>query len=304
MNVLRSLHCMGQFQQSGTKKHTNTNSFRHRVMGSASPVITKSVSQTFYDLKQQNRCAFIPFLCAGDPNMDITAKAVIALDEVGANVIELGVPYSDPLADGPTIQGAHKRGLDNNVKLDDVIELVANVTPKISAPIVLFTYYNPIMARTPDVFCKQIKQAGASGLLVPDIPLEETGVIRQFTQKYGLELVLLTTPTTPIDRVRQICQATEGFNYLVSVTGVTGERSKVSDEVQERLKISKEVSDIPTAVGFGISKPEHVRQIQQWGADGVIVGSALVKALNSSPEPQEGLKNMRALAEKLVEGLQ
>eukprot|EP01023_Acetabularia_acetabulum_P036873 TRINITY_DN3486_c0_g1_i12.p1 TRINITY_DN3486_c0_g1~~TRINITY_DN3486_c0_g1_i12.p1 ORF type:complete len:299 (-),score=50.30 TRINITY_DN3486_c0_g1_i12:23-919(-) len=259
---------------------------RCRVRCTAAPIMTdNALSQTFKDLKAQNKCAFIPFLCAGDPSLETTSKAMISLDKEGADIIELGVPYSDPLADGPTIQGAHKRGLDNGVKLDDVISLVAEVSPQISARVVLFTYFNPIMAKGADKFCKQIKEAGASGLLVPDIPLEESGLIRQSTSKFGLELVLLITPATPLERVKAITKATEGFLYIVSVTGVTGERSQVSDRVQEMIGFARQVSDVPVAVGFGISKKEHVQTIKDWGADGVIVGSALVKTLLCTHNP-------------------
>eukprot|EP01024_Parvocaulis_polyphysoides_P012984 TRINITY_DN14966_c0_g1_i1.p1 TRINITY_DN14966_c0_g1~~TRINITY_DN14966_c0_g1_i1.p1 ORF type:complete len:300 (-),score=31.99 TRINITY_DN14966_c0_g1_i1:712-1611(-) len=275
-----------------------------RVACTATSMTNKTIEQTFQDLKARNKCAFIPFLCAGDPSLETTAKAIISLDRIGADIIELGVPYSDPLADGPTIQGAHKRGLDNGVKLNDVISLVAEVSPQITAKLVLFTYLNPIQARGTDLFCQQIKEAGAQGLLVPDIPLEETELIRQSTSKFGLELVLLITPATPIDRVKAIAQATQGFLYIVSVTGVTGERSQVSERVQGMIDLSRQVSDVPVAVGFGISKQDHVRTIKNWGADGVIVGSALVKELSAEQDQLKGLKNMEVLATDLVGGLQ
>eukprot|EP01024_Parvocaulis_polyphysoides_P020168 TRINITY_DN19330_c0_g1_i3.p1 TRINITY_DN19330_c0_g1~~TRINITY_DN19330_c0_g1_i3.p1 ORF type:complete len:295 (+),score=39.05 TRINITY_DN19330_c0_g1_i3:391-1275(+) len=274
-----------------------------RAMSVVSVSTNKSVSQAFQELRDQKKSGFIPFICAGDPSLDATAKALIALDEAGSSLIELGVPYSDPLADGPTIQGAHQRGLNNKVTLDDVIDVLKQVTPKVSAPIVLFTYFNPIMARGPDIFCQQIKEAGAAGLLVPDIPLEETGIIRQSTEKFGLELVLLVTPQTPVERAKAIAMASQGFIYIVSVTGVTGERAKVSEDLESKINIVRSVSDKPIAVGFGVSKQEHVREIRQLGAEGIIVGSALVKALNSSENQDEGLRNMRALAEDLIQGL-
>lgn len=257
------------------------------------------VTQRMEECKQNKRTAFIPFLVAGDPSLDYTVKAIKALDAAGADVIELGVPYSDPLADGPTIQAAATRALQQGVILDKVIDVIRQVTPEISAPIVMFTYFNPIMARGLDRFCQQIKEAGASGLLVPDIPLEETQDIREVATSYGLDLVLLATPTTPTPRMKAIAEKTQGFVYLVSVTGVTGMRGATESRVEGLIKQLRETTDKSIAVGFGVSGPEQAKQIKEWGADGVIVGSALVKALGESSGPEEGLKAMTDLASSI-----
>ncbi|GMH35097.1 hypothetical protein BSKO_02965 [Bryopsis sp. KO-2023] len=261
------------------------------------------VSGRMRELKEQNKVAFIPYLCGGDPNLEVTRKAIKILDDCQADIIELGVPYSDPLADGPVIQSAATRALSNGTTLDGVLNMVKSVTPEISAPLVLFTYYNPVMARGLDLFCEQIKEAGAAGLLVPDIPLEETGDVREACAKVGLELVLLVTPTTPAERMEKIAKATEGFVYLVSVTGVTGVRTGVSDRVEGLISDLQGLTDKPVSVGFGVSGPEQAKKLVSWGAEGVIVGSALVRALGDAPNPEEGLQQMKELAGSLREAI-
>lgn len=224
--------------------------------------------------------------------------------QAGADIIELGVPYSDPLADGPVIQAAATRALAAGATLDKVLALVkevrrptrarlaaaltlraAQVAPTLRAPLILFTYYNPILRRGPEKFIAEISAAGVGGLLIPDIPLEETTEARQLCAKHGLELVLLATPTTSSPRMEKIAAATNGFVYLVSVTGVTGIQDKMEQRVQGLVAQLKAVTKKPVAVGFGISKPEQAKQIASWGADGVIVGSALVRALGEAPTP-------------------
>ncbi|KAF8073088.1 TRPA1 [Scenedesmus sp. PABB004] len=272
-----------------------------RLRASAAAVEAKSVSGRMAELKAAGKVAFIPFLVAGDPSLDTTAEALQRLDAVGADVIELGVPYSDPLADGVVIHSAATRALQHGTTLDKVIAMVAATAPKLRAPLVLFTYYNPIIRRGMDTFCAQIKEAGASGLLVPDLPLEETTTIRAACERAGLELVLLTTPTTPKARMADIARASQGFVYLVSVTGVTGVQERVATRVEALVEMLHSVTDKSVAVGFGVSKPEHARQIVAWGAEGVICGSALVRALGDAATPEEGLDAMEALARSLRE---
>ena len=258
----------------------------------------QSVSERMAECKKNNRTAFIPFLVAGDPSLDETVEAIKALDALGADVIELGVPYSDPLADGPVIQAAATRALQQGVVLDKVIDVVRRVSPEITAPIVMFTYFNPIMARGLNTFCEQIKAAGASGLLVPDIPLEETTEIREVASSHGLDLVLLATPTTPTPRMKAIADKTMGFVYLVSVTGVTGMRGATESRVEGLIDQLRQGTDKSIAVGFGVSGPEQAKQIKDWGADGVIVGSALVKALG-----EQGLAHMTQLAKSIRDAI-
>uniref|UniRef100_K3ZVM4 tryptophan synthase n=1 Tax=Setaria italica TaxID=4555 RepID=K3ZVM4_SETIT len=233
----------------------------------------RSISGTFAGLKEQGKTALVPFITAGDPDLATTAKALKILDACGSDVIELGVPYSDPLADGPVIQASATRALAKGTTFEDVISMVKEVIPELSCPLALFTYYNPILKRGIPNFMAIVKEAGVHGLVVPDVPLEETDVLRSEAAKNNLELVLLTTPTTPNERMEKIAEVSEGFIYLVT--------------------------EKPVAVGFGVSTPEHVKQIAGWGADGVIVGSAMVRLLGEAASPEEGLKKLEELAKNL-----
>ncbi len=248
-----------------------------------------SVSQRFEYLRSHARCALIPFITAGDPDLETTAKALQTLDANGADLIELGVPYSDPLADGPVIQAAATRALQHGTKLDAVLAVVQQVSPILQAPIILFTYYNPILNRGIDTFLEQARAAGARGLVVPDLPLEEADTLLKPAAAHGLELTLLIAPTSPKERILAIAQQSQGFIYLVSTTGVTGMRAQVQARVKDLLAELRTVTDKPIGVGFGISQPEHARQVMDWGADAVIVGSAMVQRL-ATGTPAQGLK--------------
>ncbi|KAL1351577.1 tryptophan synthase alpha chain, chloroplastic-like isoform X2 [Arachis stenosperma] len=264
---------------------------------------TVGLSETFTRLKKQGKVAFIPYITAGDPDLSTTAEALKVLDSCGSDIIELGVPYSDPLADGPVIQAAATRSLAKGTNFDAIISMLKEVVPQLSCPIALFTYYNPILKRGTERFMSTIRDCGVHGLVVPDVPLEETKTLRMEAKNNGIELVLLTTPTTPTNRMKAIVDASEGFVYLVSSVGVTGARASVSDKVQTLLQEIKEATTKPVAVGFGISKPEHVKQVAGWGADGVIVGSAMVKLLGEANSPQEGLKELENLTNSLKSAL-
>lgn len=248
-----------------------------------------SVFDRLSGLQQQSRCALIPFITAGDPDLDTTAKALRVLDQAGADCIELGVPYSDPLADGPTIQAAATRALQKGVKLEDVLEIVRGTVGEISAPIILFTYYNPIYYRGIESFLQQIVDAGVKGLVVPDLPLEEADNLLKPAADLGIEVTLLVAPTSPKERIKAIAQQSQGFVYLVSVTGVTGARSQVASRVKDLIPMLREATNKPVGVGFGISEPQHAQQVKEWGADAAIVGSAFVQRLVSGT-PEEGLK--------------
>ncbi|MCG9884239.1 MAG: tryptophan synthase subunit alpha [Cyanobacteria bacterium] len=247
-----------------------------------------SVSARFAALRSRGECALIPFLTAGDPDLATTAEALRVLDRSGADFIELGVPYSDPLADGPTIQAAATRSLQRGTKLDDVLALVKEVSPELTAPIVLFTYYNPILHRGIETFLKDIKAAGVAGLVVPDLPLEEAEGLLVPAAAIGIEVTLLVAPTSPMERIEAIAAQSQGFIYLVSVTGVTGVRSQLQDRVGDLLTRIRTVTDKPIGIGFGIADADQARQVRQWGADAAIVGSAIVKRL-AEGTPTEGL---------------
>jgi len=257
-----------------------------------------SISKKFADLRAEKQCALIPFITAGDPDLETTSQALEILEANGADFIELGVPYSDPLADGPVIQAAATRALERGTRLDDVLQIAQSVTRKITAPIILFTYYNPILNLGVDQFLKLIAQAGIKGLVVPDLPLEEADNLIQAAQARGIEVILLVTPNTPDDRIKAIAEKSRGFIYLVSVTGVTGVRSQLQTRVKDVLENIRSITDKPIAVGFGISSPEQARQVKEWGADAVIAGSAFVKRLAES-SPYNGLRAITEFCQNL-----
>ncbi|ACK73105.1 tryptophan synthase, alpha subunit [Gloeothece citriformis PCC 7424] len=261
-----------------------------------------SVSHCFKTLRDRGECALIPFITAGDPDLETTAKALSVLAQSGADIIELGVPYSDPLADGPVIQAAATRALNRGVKLEGVLKLVEDFTKEYKTPIVLFIYYNPIYYRGVDSFLAQIAAAGVKGLVVPDLPLEEADNLLKPASEMGIEVTLLVAPTSPIERIKAIAQQSQGFTYLVSVTGVTGVRSQVASRVKELIASMRTVTDKPIGVGFGISTPEQALQVKQWGADAVIVGSAIVKRLAENP-PEAGLKSIAEFCHSLKQAI-
>ena len=256
------------------------------------------VSSCIEALRDRGQCALIPFITAGDPNLATTAKALELLDRSGADLIELGVPYSDPLADGPVIQAAATRALQRGTRLEDVLAMLKTVSPKLKSPIILFTYYNPILNYGVDAFMQAIAAAGASGLVVPDLPLEEVEGVSQAASKAGVEVILLVAPTSPKARIEAIAAQSQGFIYLVSVTGVTGMRTQIQSRVQDLLTELHGVTDKPIGVGFGISQASQAKQVMEWGADAVIVGSAFVKRL-SEGSPDQGLQAIETFCRSL-----
>ena len=237
------------------------------------------IQRRFAALRQTGRCALMPFLMAGDPDLATTEATLLALQEAGADLIELGIPYSDPLADGPVIQAAASRALAAGTTPARVLALLEGLRGRLTVPVVLFTYSNPLLNRGMDGFCAAAAAAGAAGLVVPDLPLEEAEKLSPLAAGHGLDLVLLVAPTTPPERMARIHAASRGFTYLVSVTGVTGMRSALETRVGPLVARLRQLGETPVAVGFGISGPEQARQVRDWGADGAIVGSALVKRM-------------------------
>lgn len=225
--------------------------------------------------------------------------ALLALDAAGSSVVEFGVPYSDAGADGPVIASAATRAVELGVSFSDVLDVVSRAAPRMTAPLLLFVYYNQLAARGGlDESCRRIAEAGARALLCPDVALEETAALRAAAEKAGLEFVLLTTPTTPIEREREIAAVTRGFLYVVSVAGVTGARSALAASLPARIQELKSITDTPLCVGFGVSTPEQAAQVAATGADGVIVGSALVKELAAN-----GVQAAGAFAKAMVDSI-
>lgn len=250
----------------------------------AVPTTTSRIGNVFANLAGARRCALMPFLMAGDPDLDTTAACLLALQANGADVVELGIPYGDPLADGPVIQAAASRALAADTTCSKVLAMLEQLGDRLQLPVVLFTYANPLLAVGMEVFCERAAAAGAAGLLVPDLPLEEAQHLSTIAAAAGLDLVLLVAPTTSRRRMEQIARTSRGFVYLVSVTGVTGMREQTETRVADLITQLKTCADRPVAVGFGLSTPEQVRQVHSWGSDGAIVGSAFVKRIAAAAE--------------------
>jgi len=222
-----------------------------------------------------NGKAFIPFITAGDPSLDITGQLVIKMAEAGADLIELGIPFSDPVAEGEVIQEANMRALAGGVTVDKIFNMVRRIRRTCSVPIAFMTYANPVFAYGPGNFLRDCREAGIDGLIIPDLPYEEKGEILPFCSRYGVSLISMIAPTSK-NRILMIAKEAQGFVYCVSSMGVTGVRQHIGDEVKEMIELVKTVNDIPCAVGFGVSTPEQAAKMAGF-ADGVIVGSAIVR---------------------------
>lgn len=225
--------------------------------------------------------AFIPFVVANYPDRETTVKNVVALAQAGADIVELGIPFSDPLADGPVIQAADVQVLgQGELKMDDLFDLVKEIRQQTDVPLAFLTYLNIVFRYGYDQFAHRCQQVGVNGLIIPDLPLEEQGELRPFTTKYGIDLIPLVTPTSG-DRVEKIAKQASGFIYVVSSLGVTGERDQFDKHLRQLITQIRAVTKTPTAIGFGVHTPEQASQMSQV-ADGVIIGSACVKLIHES----------------------
>lgn len=224
-----------------------------------------------------NGKAFIPFLTCGDPDLETTEKLIGAIEEAGADLIELGIPFSDPTAEGPVIQDANLRALSAGTTTDKIFDMVRRVRQTVSIPMVFMTYANVIFSYGADRFLKTAAEIGMNGIIVPDVPFEEKQEFEPLCQKYGLDQISMIAPTSH-DRIRAIAEQANGFLYCVSSLGVTGTRTAITTDIGAMVKLVKEVKDIPCAVGFGISTPEQAESMCRQ-ADGAIVGSAIVKLI-------------------------
>ena len=232
------------------------------------------IGRKFRELRARGEAALIPFIVAGDPDLETTRRLVRELEARGADLIELGVPFSDPMADGPANQRAQARGLNAGASLAAILAMVSELRKETEVPLILFGYYNPIFHYGGDRLCADTARAGIDGLLVVDLPPEESGELAKPARAAGLDLIYLLAPTTPIERSRKIARVASGFLYYVSVTGVTGARADLAADLEGRVRELRSVTDLPIGVGFGISSPEHARQVASF-ADAVVVGSAI-----------------------------
>jgi tryptophan synthase alpha chain len=271
--------------------------------------VANAIDALFQRLRSAGRKAFIPFLTGGDPDLAATVRLARALAGAGASILEVGFPYSDPIADGPVIQASYTRVLDRGLRLEDLFRTVAGLAaePEFAGgqvPRVAMVSYSLIHRRGAAAFLDQARAAGLSGAIVPDLPVEESATLEKLAAERDLKLIQLVTPTTPPERAREIARRSTGFLYCVSVTGITGERDRLPAELLDQLAWLRRQTDLPLCVGFGISRPEHVRMLREV-ADGVIVGSAVVRHLEQAgTRPLETtIKEITDLARSLCQAL-
>jgi tryptophan synthase alpha chain len=235
-----------------------------------------SIADTFEKSRVKDGIAFMPFISAGYPSLAVTAAVLPALEQAGADLIEIGIPFSDPVADGPTIQQSYTAALATGVRLKDIFATIAAARPKVSIPLVCMVSYSMVYRQGVENFCRQAKAAGFDAILMPDLPPPEARQVCDIVRAAGLDTVLLVAPTTAPERRGQIAKLCSGFVYYLSVSGITGERTELPKDLADNLRQLRKLTDRPVCVGFGISQPHHVQQLKGH-ASGAIVGSAIVK---------------------------
>ena len=258
------------------------------------------IDQLFSRLKAERKKAFIPFITAGDPDLETTAKLLRECVKRGASLIEIGFPYSDPIADGSVIQASYTRALSRGLTVDAIFGAMR--TLNVNVPLVAMVSYSLVHHRGPKRFIADAKAAGFSGAIVPDLPVDEAVELAKMAAKHDFKLILLVTPTTPRERAQKIAQLSTGFLYCVSVVGITGERSQLPPDLLEQLRWLRTQTTLPMCVGFGISTPAHVKTLRD-SADGVIVGSAIVRRLEAKKAIDEIVKDVGDLVQHLGDAL-
>ena len=260
-----------------------------------------AVDDTFRRLRSEGRKAFIPFVTTGDPDLDFTGAVLKELVARGASLCEIGIPYSDPIADGPVIQASYTRALAKGVKLRGILDMAAKTVPTLGAPAVTMVSYAIIHRHGPQKFVDDARRAGIAGAIVPDLLVEESAAFADICKKSDFSLIQLVTPTTPRERAKRIAERTTGFIYVVSITGITGERTEIPAELVDNVAWLRTQTDLPVCIGFGISSPEHVKLLAP-AADGLIVGSGLVRRIAAAEtEPREQvLRNVGEYAAQLA----
>lgn len=259
-------------------------------------MMMNAVDTLFRQLRAEGRRAFIPFLTAGDPDIKTTVELIKSVAAAGADIVEIGFPFSDPIADGPVIQASYSRALDHGLKIQQIFDAIALAvkSPGFKAPVIAMVSYTLIFRRGVAEFIKAAQESGISGLIVPDLVADEADSFAESCKAADLKLILLVTPTTSEERARKIVSLCSGFVYCVSVVGITGERDKLPAELTGQLARLREMTDLPLCVGFGVSRPEHVEHLKSI-ADGIIVGSAIVKKME-----QSGIEGVVALVKSLM----
>ena len=261
------------------------------------------IEAKFEQLRAEGRSAFMPYICAGDPSHEISRKLLLTLEEAGADIIELGVPFSDPIADGPTIQKASERALVDKISLREILDMVETLRQETQIPIALMTYYNPIFRMGEVEFCAAAHRAGVDGVIIPDLPPEEASTLLEVAPAHDLATIFLASPTSSPERMRLIASVSTGFIYCVSVTGVTGARTSLSEEVQPMIIELKKQTQKPICVGFGVSTSEQANAVARL-ADGVIVGSAIINVMEKHLGDKAAiLSSVKEFAEELAAGV-
>jgi tryptophan synthase alpha chain len=260
------------------------------------------IAETFAKLKRDGRPGLVTYITAGDPSLTRTRDLLFALARAGADVIELGVPFSDPLADGPVIQRATERALAGGTTLDAVLRLVADVRAELATPIVLFTYANPIARMGFQAFADRAASAGIDGVLLLDVPIEEAGEVQRLLDARGIDTIFLLSPTTTPERIREAARLGRGFLYAISRLGVTGVRDQLADGAAALVARIKQETSLPLALGFGISHPDHVREVAHW-ADAAVVGSGLVQVIAESGDSPSLVPRVEAYVRWLLGGV-
>ena len=255
----------------------------HNCVAVSSKGLMGRISSTFSRLRKDKKKALIPYLMAGDPSLEMTEALVLEIERAGADIIELGVPFSDPIADGPVIQGAGQRSLDSGTTLKGIFELVKTLRAQTKVPLVLMCYFNSILAFGKDLFCRIAVEVGVDGVIIPDLPVEEGERFRRIARAKGIDVILLLAPTSTATRLRKVAKVSQGFLYYVSLTGVTGARLTQVPDISGKVEEIRNFSRLPVAVGFGVSQASEASEISKF-ADGVIVGSALVKIIAQAQE--------------------
>lgn len=255
------------------------------------------IAERFAQLRERGEGALVVFVTAGDPNLACSEQLILTIAEAGADVIEIGIPFSDPLADGPTIQASTFRALQGGVTPEHVLEMVSRLRGRIDTPLVAMTYTNPVWQMGVERFAREAAGAGVDGVIMTDMPPDEAQEWHTVARQQGLDTIFLVAPTSTPERMRLVAQHSSGFVYCVSRTGVTGERESLPEEVPQMLQAMRQFTDLPLCVGFGISRPEHVRAVCQI-ADGAVVGSAVVSLI--AREGERGEPALRSAVHQFV----
>ncbi len=259
------------------------------------------IAETFALLKREHRRGFIPFITAGDPDLEITWKLIFELAQTGATLIELGVPFTDPMADGPVIQRASERALRNPFGLTEILQVIAKARKETDVPIILFSYFNPLLQFGIQKLAREAKQAGVDGILVTDLVPEEASEFAAVLRANDLDMIFLVAPTSTDERLQLVAERASGFIYAVSRAGVTGARAEMSAEAEELVRRVRQFSDLPVAVGFGISTPEQVTDVWRY-ADAAVVGSAIVAEIERSQSSDDCVSRVGQFARRLISG--